>query len=415
MSAAPPVSVVIASHRRPAALKLCLTALRFQDYRPFEVIVAADRAGLDAVAELDLAARVKTVHVEETGVAAARNAGLALAAGDIVAFIDDDAVAEPTWLRELTAPFAEARVAAAGGFVRGRNGISFQWRARWTDDCARHFPLDVPDDRPSLHRGDRDRAIRTEGTNMAYRRDTLLGLGGFDPGYRFFLDETDVNMRLARAGAVTAIAPCAQVHHGFAPGPFRRPCRTPRTLYDIGRSSVRFLRKFAPDQAHPAALAELRAGQHAALVARLVDGRIEPRDLTRLLRTLEDGIAAGLADTITDPAPVHPTHSALLPFADTPPRPQKVLAGRGWWRPWLRRRARRLAAQGHPVTLFLFTHTARYHRMGFSPAGYWVQSGGLFGRSERTGPLIRWYTLPARLRHECARLRPVRPLRAPGR
>ncbi|MCB2152739.1 MAG: glycosyltransferase, partial [Rhodobacteraceae bacterium] len=59
----------------------------------------------------------------------ARNLGLAAAAGEIVAFIDDDAVPEPRWLARLTAPFADPGIAAAGGFVVGRNGISFQWRA----------------------------------------------------------------------------------------------------------------------------------------------------------------------------------------------------------------------------------------------------------------------------------------------
>ena len=49
------------------------------------------------------------------------------AAGEIVAFIDDDAVPEPTWLNHLVAPFGRFDVAAAGGFVRARNGIS--WRS----------------------------------------------------------------------------------------------------------------------------------------------------------------------------------------------------------------------------------------------------------------------------------------------
>ncbi|TCP61056.1 GT2 family glycosyltransferase [Rhodovulum bhavnagarense] len=410
-----PVSVVIASHRRPAALRLCLTALRFQDYRPFEVIVVADLAGLDMVGAMAVADRVKTAHVEAPGIAAARNAGLALAAGDIVAFIDDDAVAEPTWLTQLAAGLEGEGVTAAGGFVRGRNGISFQWRARWADACARHFPLEVPEDRVSLHRGSPDRAIRTEGTNMAFRRDLLVRIGGFDEGYGFFLDETDVNMRLARIGAITAIVPRAQVHHGFAPGPFRHACRTPRSLYEIGRSSARFLRKFAPSSAHERALEELRKGQHAALIARMIGGQVEPRDVARLMRTLDEGIARGTADAIGPLAPLTCDPPAFRPFVSTDPRPPVWLAGRGWWRARLRRRARRLAAGGYPVTLFLFTHTARYHRMRFVPDGYWVQSGGMFGRSVRGGPLVRFTRFGARVRAECARLRAVRPLSPPDR
>lgn len=410
---APPVSVVIASYQRPAALRLCLMALTFQDYRPFEVIVAADRAGLDVVAAMGLSDRIKTAHVEAVGIAAARNAGLALAAGWIVAFIDDDAVAEATWLRELVSPFGVPDVVAAGGFVRGRNGISFQWRARWADACARHAPLVVPEDRTSLHRGGPDRAIRTEGTNMAFRREALLAMGGFDPGYRFFLDETDVNMRLARAGAVTAVVPTAQVHHGFARGPLRDGSRTPRSIHDIGRSSVRYLRKFAPEAAHRAALDELRAGQRRALITRMIGGQLEPRDIARLMRTLERGIAEGQADALAPLAPLHFVPPAFRPFVQSAPRPQVYLAGRGWRRDRLRGKACALAVKGHPVTLFLFTHTARYHRMRFLPVGIWLQSGGMFGRSARNGPLIRRCSFRARVYAERARLHAIRPLARP--
>jgi GT2 family glycosyltransferase len=58
--------------------------------------------------------------------------------------------------------------------------------------------------------------VKTEGTNCAFRRDVLAGLGGFDPAFRYFLDETDVNLRLAEAGARTVIVPRALVHHGSA-------------------------------------------------------------------------------------------------------------------------------------------------------------------------------------------------------
>ncbi|MGB8623151.1 MAG: glycosyltransferase family 2 protein, partial [Paracoccaceae bacterium] len=221
MNAAPRVSVVVVSRDRPGPLSRCLTALTQLDYAPFEVIVAADDAGLAAVAALGLADAVKSVRVEAPGISAARNAGVAIAAGDVVAFIDDDAVAEPTWLTHLATPFAESGVEAAGGYVRGRNGISFQWRARSVNRQAVHADLPPADSTPRLLPPPPDGAIRTEGTNMAFRRETLAAMGGFDTGFRFFLDETDLNMRLAGAGALTAVVPLAQVHHGFAPSPRR--------------------------------------------------------------------------------------------------------------------------------------------------------------------------------------------------
>ncbi|MHC0052095.1 glycosyltransferase family 2 protein [Actibacterium sp. D379-3] len=415
MTLAPRVSVVVVSHQRPAALALCLTALTQLDYPDYEIVVAADGPGLGAVDALGLTGRVKTVPVGQPGISAARNAGLAQAAGAVVAFIDDDAVAEPTWLTHLAAPFADSAVAAAGGFVRGRNGISFQWRARQVDPTGAHSPLPVDETVTSLHSGNPDRAIKTEGTNMAFRRSVLADLGGFDPAYRFFLDETDLNMRLARCGAVTAIVPLAQVHHGYAASSRRTARRVPRTLFEIGASTAVFLRKHAPENSHAAALAVLWADQRKRLLRHMVEGGLEPRDVARLMRGLEVGIAEGLARPITPLAPLPPPLTGFLPFAGRPGARHQMLAGRVWQARRLRAQARAMATRAAPVTLFLFSPTALFHRMRFDPGGYWEQRGGLFGRSDRKAPLFRYMRFAARVCLEIERLSTVRPIYAATR
>ncbi|WP_372887787.1 glycosyltransferase family 2 protein, partial [Shimia sp.] len=123
-----PVSVVIVSRGRPQALARCLTGLSQQTHPSFETIVVADPSGCAAVNDGAFSGLVKLVAFDEANISAARNLGIARAAGELVAFIDDDAVPEPTWLAHLVAPFdSDPEVMAAGGFVRGRNGISFQW------------------------------------------------------------------------------------------------------------------------------------------------------------------------------------------------------------------------------------------------------------------------------------------------
>ncbi|WP_212522856.1 glycosyltransferase family 2 protein [Actibacterium sp. MT2.3-13A] len=410
MSLAPRVSVVVVSHDRPAALRLCLTGLRYLDHPEFEVIVAADRTGLEAVAAIGLAQVVKSVHVPARGISAARNAGLAQAAGEVVAFIDDDAVPEPSWLRHLAAPFSDPQVAAAGGYVRGRNGISFQWRGRTVDPTGRHSPVALTGEAPALLAGTPERAIKTEGTNMAFRRDLLAGMGGFDPGYTYFLDETDLNMRLARRGAVTALVPLAQVHHGFAASAWRNSARAPRTLYDIGASTARFLRKFAPEGTREAAAAGLRAEQRRRALQHMLRGTLEPRDVARLMASLERGLAEGATRPLPELPPLPGPASPFRPFPAHPAAPHAVLAGRPWQARALRRRAAEMAADGQRVTLFLFGPTALYHRMRFTPGGWWEQRGGLFGRSLRDGPLIAPQRFSSRLRAECHRLRAVRPV-----
>jgi len=96
---------------------------------------------------------------------------------EIVVFIDDDAMPEPTWLGHLVAPFAEPDVAAAGGFVRGRNGISWQWCAESVDRTGVTTEIPLESDKPVILCPNPTRAIRAQGTDIAFRRAGLADLG----------------------------------------------------------------------------------------------------------------------------------------------------------------------------------------------------------------------------------------------
>ena len=287
------ISVVIVSRERPAALRRCLIAVSQMFFRPFEVVVVADHASCLSLRALPQAAFIKLVEFDEPNISAARNAGIVAAAGDVIAFIDDDAVPEPTWLNHLGAPFADPQVMAAGGFVRGRNGISWQSQGRSVDRTGRRHPLEIPPNRPSILPPPDGRAIRTEGTNMAVRRSCLAGIGGFDPRFHYFLDETDLNLRLADRGMATALVPLAEVHHGFAASNRRRTDRAPTDLRQIGASWSVFLAKHCDPEQIAAALDRVRGDERRRALRLMVDGRLEPRDIKRLLATLEAGIAEG--------------------------------------------------------------------------------------------------------------------------
>jgi O-antigen biosynthesis protein len=406
-----PASVVVVSRHRADELVRCLRGLAQSDHPLMELVVVADPAGIAAARECGVAP-LKLVTFDQPNISAARNLGIAQAAGEIIAFTDDDAVPEPNWLSRLLAPFADPEVAIAGGFVRGRNGISFQWQARTVDQTGVAHAMEVAQE-TSLHRATPAQAIKTEGTNMAVRRTVLETLGGFDQGFRFYLDETDLNMRAAAAGLVTAIVPMAQVHHGFAASARRRADRAPLDLGDIGASSMRFLRKHADPIRHGAALAQLRQEQSARVVGLTQSGHLQPAEAAALIRGLEAGIERGAVEPLADAAPV-PAAPPFLPLAGTGPRQWVLLAG--WWRQRhrLRRDAREAAAAGKLVQLMLFSLNARPHRMQFHPEGYWEQAGGLLGRSDRSGPRLRLFTLHSRVQAECARLASVRDLGPPG-
>ena len=176
MSDALSVSVVVVSRDRPDALRRCLEAIAQLQYPTFEVVVVADQAGFAAAQAMPFADNLKIVSFDLANISQARNLGISHAAGEVIAFIDDDAVPEPSWLTFLTAPFAKDEVACVGGFVRGRNGISYQWRARSVDSRGATTPLDVSMTRATVFKPKGGRAIKTEGTNMAVRRDVLVAL-----------------------------------------------------------------------------------------------------------------------------------------------------------------------------------------------------------------------------------------------
>jgi hypothetical protein len=377
------------------------------DHPAFEVIVVADPVAVAAVQALGYP--IKTVIYDEANISAARNLGLALAAALVVAFLDDDAVPEPTWLQRLVAPFADPRVTAAGGFVLGRSGLAWQWRAAWVDADGFDHPF-AAGPSPSLHPGTPRRAIKTQGTNCAFRREDLLAIGGFDAGYRFYLDEADVNLRLAAHGAgrgdLTAVVPDAVVHHGFAASARRRADRVPRDLVEIGRSLARFAANHGADAT---ALPRHIAQQRARLIRHMVGGAIEPADVHRILASLHAGLAADQTQP-SAPTPILATPPPFSPLPKTGPRSGCVLFGTAAQRHDLAAAAQRARAEGKIVTVIMLSRGVRAHQHQFTDGGYWQQNGGRFGRAFRCAARFVWLPAPERLKRELARLSKYRPV-----
>ncbi|KMK65531.1 glycosyltransferase family 2 protein [Puniceibacterium sp. IMCC21224] len=406
----PPVSVIIVSRDRPDALDLCLTGVSQLDYPTYEVVVVACAAGVAQVQARADAALIKLVAFDDDNISVARNLGVAQAAGEVVAFLDDDAVPEPTWLRHLAAPFDSADVAAAGGYVRGRNGVSYQWQARTVDTRGDAVALALDGDAAQVLHPTKGRAIKTEGCNMALRREVLADLGGFDPALHFYLDETDLNMRLARAGYATAIVPLAQVHHGYAASPRRAADRTPRDLTQIGASLAVYLRKHATVADHPAAWQKFRNAQRQRLLRLMQRGPLGPDDVLRLLRGLDRGWREGQNRDIGRIVPLPRAAEGLRAYPGRPRARHMVLFGRPYGASALRTQAQSEATADKIVTLFLLSPTTLWHHVRFHPDGYWEHTGGQFGRSDRQSRWRRITSLRRRVDAEVARLAGLRVL-----
>ncbi|QCO56095.1 glycosyltransferase [Pseudorhodobacter turbinis] len=399
-----PTSLIIVSRHRACALIRALMGVAQMDHPAFEVIVVADPDGIRAAQTLGLP--LKLAEYDQPNISAARNIGLGLAAAPVVAFLDDDAVPEPSWLSRLVAPFSDARVTAAGGFVLGRSGLAWQWQAAWVDGDGFDHPFDAGPS-TSLHSGTASRAIKTQGTNCAFRREALLAIGGFDEGYRFYLDEADVNLRLAATGGLTAVVPDAVVHHGYAPSARRRADRVPTDLTEIGHSLALFTTRHGmPQTALPRHIAE----QKARLIRHMIRGALEPRDITRLMDGLSRGIASGQSAVTKRIAAVGVAPPAFSPLPNTGPRPGRFLFGAAKDRTALQKTALRARKKGEVVTLILLSRGLSPHRHRFTENGVWEQSGGRFGRSFRNGKRFEWRNATARKLIESKRLALYRPL-----
>lgn len=222
---APRASVVVCTYNRAQVLGRCLDALRRQDYPEFEVVVV-EGPSTDGTAEvLKRFVDVKRVRNPERNLSVSRNIGIAASVGDVVAFIDDDAVPEPRWLRSLVAAFDDPTVGAAGGDVFGPGGDHLQFS---NGILSRSGFVVAHQDSPDDRNDPGDSWCNTlMGTNAAFRRDVLDEVGGFDENYEYYHDEADLCARVIDAGHRVEHRPAAVVWHGFEPGTSRR------SAYDV--------------------------------------------------------------------------------------------------------------------------------------------------------------------------------------
>ena len=196
------VSVLVCAYNAADTLDECLTSLERLTYPDYEVIVVND-GSRDATGEI--ARRhpfCRVIDLDHAGLSAARNAALAAATGDIVAYTDADVRVDPDWLTYLVQPFATAEVVAAGGL--SLPPLDSPWMAH----CVARAPGGpthvLLDDRTAEH---------VPGCNLAIRRETLRAIGGFNPIYLRAGDDVDVCWRLQNAGGRIEFVPAALVWH----------------------------------------------------------------------------------------------------------------------------------------------------------------------------------------------------------
>lgn len=272
----PPATVVICAYTlaRWELLTASIESVLSQTAAPVDLVVVSDH-------NTELHDRVRSAYpglrvIESrnaAGLSGARNTGLAAADGEVVAFLDDDAAAEPGWLAELLKGYENADVQGVGGAIEpvwatGRPRW-FPPEFDWVVGCTyRGLPRD-----PSLVRN-------PIGANMSFRRQLFDAIGGFRDGLGRIGEnpvggeETELCIRAARHDARTQFLyqPRAVVRHHV-------PASRTTWRYFMARCFAEGVSKAAITRS---------VGRGPALAS-------ERRYATR---TLPAGVARGLADVV---------------------------------------------------------------------------------------------------------------------
>jgi glycosyltransferase involved in cell wall biosynthesis len=228
------VSVVIATLGREPKLFEAVRSVLAQSHRNLELIVVDNdpgqgsaRLGLDGLDD----PRLRILAEPQRGTSFARNSGLRSARGKIAAFVDDDVIADQDWLRRLIVPFeADREVNCVTGLVLpARLDTQAQtWfeeygafdkgftRLVWSLDDRNLTIPGTPGARDALF--PYSAGVYGSGNNMAFRRNALLELGGFDPALGGGAltrggEDLDVFLGVILAGGALVYEPPAMVRH----------------------------------------------------------------------------------------------------------------------------------------------------------------------------------------------------------
>ncbi|MGA8428083.1 MAG: glycosyltransferase family 2 protein [Candidatus Dormiibacterota bacterium] len=225
---APAVTVVVCTRARPASLARCLKSLAAQEYPTFSILVV-DNAPLTDESR-QVAMRFASPHIAlkyvvepKVGLAWARNHAIQVASDELIAWIDDDEIADRFWLVELVKGFyeypgagavsgimlpaelrtpAQVRFEQYGGFHKHRGFAPAAFSTRTTSIQSPLFPL------PPFGAGG----------NMAFRRDALTDIDGFDAALgagtaSLAAEDTRALTELLLSGRTVVYQPSAVTHH----------------------------------------------------------------------------------------------------------------------------------------------------------------------------------------------------------
>lgn len=213
----PAITLIVNTVDRAEPLSRLLRALERQTYPNFEVLAVVGPVHDHTLQVLEgYGDRIRVLRCPAANLSRSRNQGLAAANGDVVAYIDDDAVPCERWLEQLARLFANPNLDGTGGVVYLAHPKQPEVQLRFGMVSSLTEVVDLRssalDRVAGVGRG-AWWAPRPMGTNMAFRRKALLDTGGFDEFYNYIAEETDLALRLAWGGHLVRPVREAPVYH----------------------------------------------------------------------------------------------------------------------------------------------------------------------------------------------------------
>lgn len=273
------ISVVICAYteKRWDLLLDAVESIQKQSLPPQEIIIVIDHdPNLYKRASENINHVTVLENSEARGLSGARNSGIAAARGELIAFMDEDALADPAWLENLGKAYNDPSVMGVGGVILSlwhNNGKPawFPEEFNWVVGCS--------------YRGHTEKSAPVRnliGCNMSFRKDVFESVGGFRSGIGrigslpYGCEETELCIRAGQQFPTKRFMyePLARVYH-------RVPEQRTRFRYFLSRCYAEGISK--------ALIAHLVGGQ---------DGLSSERTYT--FKTLPEGIGCGICDAIRD-------------------------------------------------------------------------------------------------------------------
>jgi glycosyltransferase involved in cell wall biosynthesis len=317
------VSIVICTYNRADLLERALDYLQYQTSQAFEVVLI-DGPSTDNTAQVidRFRDRIKVGKNSAKNLSVSRNLGIELSSGDIIAFIDDDAIPFDDWVETILREFNQRplTVAAVGGPAYFAGQLCFQ-----AEDIGinRLAEANVNIDSAEIGRNGWRRSML--GTNACFRADIIRAVGGFDEQFDYFLDESELSYRLQGLNYLVGYASQLYLRHEFAKsanreGSFRF------NWYSICKNTAYFIAAYSGLTGRELAKCvdrRIEVERIAALQIPRRDGRLTEEQYLDAVNSMRESIAVGLADAEHFPRTRHlrPSPQTFIEFTDAPTYP----------------------------------------------------------------------------------------------